>query len=247
LALIWYRALTWYFLRLSSPAHAVRGLESCRHAGKGLPCCPVTSSGSSGAANGRAGEEYQVRARYQIRANALLTAQGVTAASSGTHTHAKECGEAGGFRLTLHSPLSPLFLSLPPYAGGWRLASGKLRRLRQRERKKGEKRGEASTLAYRLRVTAQGVTAASSGTHTHASAGGRRLASRGLLVEGSTLQGVTTASSGTHTHAGAGSRLLAWRSLARPSAGYGSNRRGAAEILAGVSVTRKDGQVPFTC
>jgi len=26
----------------------------------------------SGAANGRAGEEYQVRARYQVRANALL-------------------------------------------------------------------------------------------------------------------------------------------------------------------------------
>jgi len=32
----------------------------------------VTSSGSSGAANGLAGEEYQVRARYQVRANALL-------------------------------------------------------------------------------------------------------------------------------------------------------------------------------
>jgi len=28
----------------------------------------------SGAANGRAGEEYQVRARYQVRANALLAA-----------------------------------------------------------------------------------------------------------------------------------------------------------------------------
>jgi len=73
-ALIWYRSLTWCFLCLSSPrpAHACRALESCRHAGKGLPCCPVTSSGSSGAANGRAGEEYQVKARYQVRANPLI-------------------------------------------------------------------------------------------------------------------------------------------------------------------------------
>jgi len=30
------------------------------------------SSGTSGAANGRAGEEYQVKARYQVRANPLL-------------------------------------------------------------------------------------------------------------------------------------------------------------------------------
>ena len=55
------------------PAHAFRALENCRHAGEGLPCCPVTSSGTSGAANGRAGEQYQVKARYQVRANALLT------------------------------------------------------------------------------------------------------------------------------------------------------------------------------
>ena len=32
----------------------------------------MTSSGTSSAANGRAGEEYQVRARYQVRATALL-------------------------------------------------------------------------------------------------------------------------------------------------------------------------------
>jgi len=42
------------------------------HAGEGLPCCPVPSSATSGAANGRAGEEYQVKARYQVRANPLL-------------------------------------------------------------------------------------------------------------------------------------------------------------------------------
>jgi len=47
------------------------------------------------------------------------------------------------------------------------------------------------------------------------------------------LQGVTAASSGTHTHAGAESRRLAWRCLARPSAGCGGYRRGAAEIPAG--------------
>ena len=35
-------------------------------------CCPVTSSGTSSAANGRAGEQYQVKARYQVRANDLL-------------------------------------------------------------------------------------------------------------------------------------------------------------------------------
>ena len=57
---------------LELPAHAFRALKSCRHAGEGLPCCPVTSSGTSGAANGRAGEQYQVKARYQVRANALL-------------------------------------------------------------------------------------------------------------------------------------------------------------------------------
>jgi len=57
---------------LEPPAHTFRALESCWHAGEGLPYCPVTSRGSSGAANDRAGEEYQVRARYQIRANALL-------------------------------------------------------------------------------------------------------------------------------------------------------------------------------
>ena len=53
-------------------AHSFGALDSCRHAGEGLPCCPVTSSGASGAANGRAGEEYQVEARYQVRANLLL-------------------------------------------------------------------------------------------------------------------------------------------------------------------------------
>jgi len=57
---------------LELPAHAFRALESCRHAGEGPPCCPVTSSGTSSAANGRAGEQYQVKARYQVRANALL-------------------------------------------------------------------------------------------------------------------------------------------------------------------------------
>jgi len=57
---------------LEPPAHTFRALESCWHAGKGLPCCPVTSSGTSGAASGRASEEYQVRARYQVRANPLL-------------------------------------------------------------------------------------------------------------------------------------------------------------------------------
>jgi len=47
------------------------------------------------------------------------------------------------------------------------------------------------------------------------------------------LQGVTAASSGTHTHAGEKSRRLAWRRLARPSAGCGGYRRGAAGIPAG--------------
>jgi len=60
---------------LEPPAHTFRALESCWHAGEGLPCCPVTSRGSSGAAKGRAGEEYQVRARYQVRANPLLLLQ----------------------------------------------------------------------------------------------------------------------------------------------------------------------------
>jgi len=57
---------------LEPPAHTFRALESCWHAGEGLPCCPVTSCGSSGAAKGRADEEYQVRAWYQVRANPLL-------------------------------------------------------------------------------------------------------------------------------------------------------------------------------
>jgi len=61
---------------LEPPAHTLRALESCWHAREGLPCCPVTSRGSSGASNGRAGEEYQVRARYQVRANPLLPSLG---------------------------------------------------------------------------------------------------------------------------------------------------------------------------
>jgi len=57
---------------LKPPAHTFRALESYWHAWEGLPCCPVTSRGSSGAAHGHAGEEYQVRGRYQVRANPLL-------------------------------------------------------------------------------------------------------------------------------------------------------------------------------
>jgi len=56
------------------PAHASRALESCRHAGEGFPCCSVTSSGTSGAANN---EQYQVKARYQLRANALLDSDSI--------------------------------------------------------------------------------------------------------------------------------------------------------------------------
>jgi len=47
------------------------------------------------------------------------------------------------------------------------------------------------------------------------------------------LQGVTAASSGTHTRCGGKSRCPAWRPLARPSAGCGGYRRGAAEIPVG--------------
>jgi len=57
-----------------APRARFRALESCRQARGGLLCCLVTSSGTSSAANGRAGEEYQVRARYHVRANALLIA-----------------------------------------------------------------------------------------------------------------------------------------------------------------------------
>jgi len=35
LALIWYRALTWYRPPLEPPAHTVRAMESCRHTGRG--------------------------------------------------------------------------------------------------------------------------------------------------------------------------------------------------------------------
>jgi len=57
---------------LELSAHSFQALEGSRHAEEGLPCCPVTSRGSSGAVNGPAGEEYQVKARYQVRANPLL-------------------------------------------------------------------------------------------------------------------------------------------------------------------------------
>ena len=46
-ALTWYHAITWYPPPLEPPAHTVRALESCWHAEEGLPCCPVTSRGSS--------------------------------------------------------------------------------------------------------------------------------------------------------------------------------------------------------
>jgi len=58
---------------LEPPAHTFRALERCWYAWEGLPCCPVMSCGSSGATNGRADEEYQVRARYQVRASPLLS------------------------------------------------------------------------------------------------------------------------------------------------------------------------------
>ena len=62
------QTLTWYFLQLSEhtdTVYACLALESCRHAGEGLPSCPVMRSGSSGAANANvcAGEQYQVRVR----------------------------------------------------------------------------------------------------------------------------------------------------------------------------------------
>ena len=71
-ALTWYRSLTWYRVRWSPPrTHFEPWNAVGTHVG-GLPCCPVTSCGSSGAANGRADEKCQVRARYQVRANPLL-------------------------------------------------------------------------------------------------------------------------------------------------------------------------------
>jgi len=57
---------------LELSAHGFQALDSSRHAVEGLPYYPVTNIGSSSAANGRAGEEYQVKARYQVRANPLL-------------------------------------------------------------------------------------------------------------------------------------------------------------------------------
>ena len=71
-ALTWYRALTWYFLRVSSLRTHLEPWTASGTWEWRLPCCPVTSSGASGAATGRAGEEYQVKARYQVRANPLL-------------------------------------------------------------------------------------------------------------------------------------------------------------------------------
>jgi len=68
----WYRALTWYFLGLSSPRTHFEPWKAVGTQGSPPPCCPVTSSGTSSAADGRAGEQYQVKARYQVRANALL-------------------------------------------------------------------------------------------------------------------------------------------------------------------------------
>jgi len=57
---------------LELSVHAFLALKSCWHLGEGTPCCRIASSGPCGAANGRAGEEYQVRARYQVRANPLV-------------------------------------------------------------------------------------------------------------------------------------------------------------------------------
>jgi len=51
------------------------------------------------------------------------------------------------------------------------------------------------------------------------------------------VTGVTAASSGTHTRWCTSTGVSPVRSHARPSAGYGSYRRGAEEIPAGVSVT----------
>jgi len=48
------------------------------------------------------------------------------------------------------SALSPLFLSLPPYVGGKRLASSMLRRVLRREEKRVERGGDLSRRKARL-------------------------------------------------------------------------------------------------
>jgi len=71
---------------LELPAHVFRALESCRHSGGGrVPCCLVTSSRAPSAANARAGEQYQVKAQYQVRANALLARSSVRACRGDQH------------------------------------------------------------------------------------------------------------------------------------------------------------------
>jgi len=69
-----FRVLIWVLPRrrprrpLSGPGKGGGG-----GGGGGLPSCPAPSRGTTGAANGRAGEQYQVKVQYEVRANTLLS------------------------------------------------------------------------------------------------------------------------------------------------------------------------------
>ena len=71
-ALTWYRALTWY----CSPARPSAALDVpllvTGQQGGGLPCVPTAFQGSKCVRGELKPRKYQVRARYQVWANAFL-------------------------------------------------------------------------------------------------------------------------------------------------------------------------------
>jgi len=103
LALIWYRALTWY----CSPARPFAAPDDpllvTGQQGSRSPACRPAVQGSKCVRGELKPRNYQVKARYQIRANALLHAHSLSISRSkatwpriGTGVGEESCGHEPG-------------------------------------------------------------------------------------------------------------------------------------------------------
>jgi len=74
-ALTWYRALSWYSSpsrQFAAPCRDGRSATRYRAARETLPRVPTAFQGSNSVRGGSSRGRYQVKARYQVRANPLL-------------------------------------------------------------------------------------------------------------------------------------------------------------------------------
>jgi len=98
-----------------------------------FPCCPDVGRYLSGV--------YNYHRLYMPYARKGLQSRMTQWRKKEVDSRAHYICHRRGRRIVQALALSPLFLSLPPCAGGWRLASSMLRRAHQRERKTGRERG----------------------------------------------------------------------------------------------------------